>query len=127
MLDQLCKYSKQCRDNVATLYCTKNRRRKASRLTSPLVAVSVVEKLNQESMYGLSAGIKKSGQCREVAVVEMRPLVEVRLYAPSARENHFPRGWGLISSHAKVGHGRRERRGRFSRTLSLFGICARLK
>ena len=93
MLDQLCNYSKQCRDNVATLYCTKNRRRKASRLTSPLVAVSVVEKLNQESMYGLSAGIKKSGQCREVAVVEMRPLVEVRLYAPSARGNHFPRGW----------------------------------
>ena len=109
MLDQLCNYSKQCRDNVATLYCTKNRRRKASRLTSPLVAVSVVEKLNQESMYGLSAGIKKSGQCREVAVVEMRPLVEVRLYAPArvkttSREDgdSFPltRRWVMVVATA---------------------------
>ena len=31
-------------------------------------------------MYGLSAGTKKSGRCREVAVVERWPLVEVRLY-----------------------------------------------
>ena len=52
-------YSKQCRNNVATLYCTKNRRRKSSRVTSPLVTVAVVEKLNKEPMYGLSAGTKK--------------------------------------------------------------------
>ena len=58
----------ECRNNVATLYCTKNRRRKSSRVISPLVAVSVVEKLKQESMYGLSAGIEK------VAIVERWPL-----------------------------------------------------
>ena len=38
------------------------------------VAVAVVERDKQESMYGLSAGTKK------VAVVERWPLVEVRLY-----------------------------------------------
>ena len=113
----------ECRNNVATLYCTKNRRRKSSRVASPLVAVSVVEKLKQESMYWLSAGTKKSSQYREVAVVEMRPLVEVRLCAPSTRENHFPRGWWLISSHAKVGHRCRERRGDFHE-LSRFSVFA---
>ena len=44
-----------------------------------LVAVAVVERFKQEVMYGLSAGTKKSGRCREVAVVERWPLVEVRL------------------------------------------------
>ena len=117
MFDQLWNYSKQCRNNVVTLYCTKNRRRKASRVTSPLVAVSVVEKHNQETMYGLSTGIKK------VANVEMRPIVEVRLYAPSARENYFLRGWWLISSHAKVRHRRREGRGDFHE-LSRFSVFA---
>ncbi len=33
-----------------------------------LVAVAVVERFKQEVMYGLSAGTKKSGRCREVAV-----------------------------------------------------------
>ena len=33
-----------------------------------LVAVAVEERFKQESMYGLSAGTKKSGCCREVAV-----------------------------------------------------------
>ena len=33
-----------------------------------LVAVAVVERFNQEVMYGLSAGTKKSGRCGEVAV-----------------------------------------------------------
>ena len=42
--------------------------------------VAVVERFKQELMYGLSAGTKKSGRCREVAVVERWPLVEVRLY-----------------------------------------------
>ena len=44
------------------------------------MAVAVVERFKQEVMYGLSAGTKKSGRCREVAVVERWPLVEVRLY-----------------------------------------------
>ena len=44
------------------------------------MAVAVVERFKQELMYGLSAGTKKSGRCREVAVVERWPLVEVRLY-----------------------------------------------
>ena len=39
-----------------------------------LVAVAVVERFKQESMYGFSAMAKK------VAVVERWPLVEVRLY-----------------------------------------------
>ena len=34
-------------------------------------------------MYGLSAGTKKSGRCREVAVVERWPSVEVQLYFDS--------------------------------------------
>ena len=36
--------------------------------TDALVAVTVVEMFKQESMYGLSAGTKKSGRCREGAV-----------------------------------------------------------
>ena len=31
-----------------------------------LVAVAVVERFKQELMYGLSAGTKKCGRCREV-------------------------------------------------------------
>ena len=42
--------------------------------------MAVVERFKQEVMYGLSAGTKKSARCREVAVVERWPLVEVRLY-----------------------------------------------
>ena len=45
-----------------------------------ILAVAVVERFKQELMYGLSAGTKKCGRCREVAVVERWPLVEVRLY-----------------------------------------------
>ena len=36
MLQQCCNHSKQCRDNVATLCCAKNRRCELSRVTSPL-------------------------------------------------------------------------------------------
>ena len=42
--------------------------------------MAVVERFKQEVMYGLSSGTKKGGRCREVAVVERWPLVEVRLY-----------------------------------------------
>ena len=41
--------------------------------------VAVVERFKQELMYGLSAGTKKNGRYREVAVVGRWPLVEVRL------------------------------------------------
>ena len=41
--------------------------------------MAVVERFKQELMYGLSARTKKSGRYREVAVVERKPLVEVRL------------------------------------------------
>ena len=44
------------------------------------MAVAVVERFKQELMYGLSAGTKKNGCYREVAVVERWPLVEVQLY-----------------------------------------------
>ena len=40
--------------------------------------MAVVERFKQESMYGLSA--KNSGRCKEVAIVERWPLLEVRLY-----------------------------------------------
>ena len=36
MLEHYCNYSKQCRSNVATLHCAKNRRCESSRVTSPL-------------------------------------------------------------------------------------------
>ena len=36
-LEQCCHYSKQCRNNVATLCCAKNRRCESSLVTSPLV------------------------------------------------------------------------------------------
>ena len=39
MLEQCCTYSKQCRNNVATLCCAKNRRYESPRVTSPLVRV----------------------------------------------------------------------------------------
>ena len=35
MLEQCCNYSEQCRNNVATLFCAKNRRWESSRVTSP--------------------------------------------------------------------------------------------
>ena len=35
MLEQCCNYSKQCRNNAATLRCAKNRRCESSRVTSP--------------------------------------------------------------------------------------------
>ena len=35
MLEQCCNYSKQCRNNVTTLCCDKNRRCESSRVTSP--------------------------------------------------------------------------------------------
>ena len=35
MLEQCCNYSEQCRNNVATLCCAKNRRCESSRVTSP--------------------------------------------------------------------------------------------
>ena len=44
------------------------------------MAVDVVERFKQELMYGLSTGTKKCGRCREVAVMERWPLVEVQLY-----------------------------------------------
>ena len=35
ILEQYCNYSKQCRNNVATLCCAKNRHCESSRVTSP--------------------------------------------------------------------------------------------
>ena len=35
MLEQCCNHWKQCHNNVATLYCAKNRRYESSRVTSP--------------------------------------------------------------------------------------------
>ena len=36
MVEQCCKHSKQCRNNVVMLRCAKNRRFESSRVTSPL-------------------------------------------------------------------------------------------
>ena len=36
MLEQCCDYSKQCRNNVATLFWAKNRRCESYRVTAPL-------------------------------------------------------------------------------------------
>ena len=41
MLEQCCKHSKQCRRNVATLCCAKNRRCESSRVTSPFISLSL--------------------------------------------------------------------------------------
>ena len=41
--------------------------------------VATVERLKQEWMYGLSAK-KENGRCREVAIVERWPLVDVQPY-----------------------------------------------
>ena len=38
------------------------------------MAVAVVERSEQESIYGLSAGTKRGGSCKEMAVVERWPL-----------------------------------------------------
>ena len=35
MLEQCCNYSKQCRNNIATLCCAKKSRCESSRVTSP--------------------------------------------------------------------------------------------
>ena len=42
MLEQCCNHSKQCRNNVVTLYCAENRRCESSRVTSPLDFLKVV-------------------------------------------------------------------------------------
>ena len=42
MLEQCCNYPKQCRNNVATLCCAKNRRCEPFRVTSPLGQISTV-------------------------------------------------------------------------------------
>ena len=41
--------------------------------------VAVIERFKQEAIYGLSAGTKISGHCREVAIVGSWLLVEVQL------------------------------------------------
>ena len=41
MLEQCCKHSKQCLNNVATLCCAKNRRCESSRVTSPFISLSL--------------------------------------------------------------------------------------
>ena len=51
--------------------------------------MAVVERFKQELMYGLSAGTKKSGRCREVAIVERWPLVEVRLYVRATKREYL--------------------------------------
>ena len=40
MLEQFCNYSEQCRNNVATRCCSKNRRCESSLVTSPLKVVA---------------------------------------------------------------------------------------
>ena len=40
--------------------------------------VAVVERFKQEVMYGLSAGTKKSGRCREVAVSGGSTVLELK-------------------------------------------------
>ena len=42
MLEQCCNHSKQCRNNVTTVYCDKNRPGESSRLTSPLAAKATI-------------------------------------------------------------------------------------
>ena len=46
--------------------------------------MAIVERFKQELMYELSAGTKRSGRYREVAVVKRWSLVEVRLYSISS-------------------------------------------
>ena len=41
--------------------------------------VTIIERFKQEAIYGLSAGTKISGHCREVAIVGSWLLVEVQL------------------------------------------------
>ena len=47
MLEQRCNYSKQCRNNVATLCCAKNRCCESSRVTSPLLLLLQEEVKNR--------------------------------------------------------------------------------
>ena len=46
MLEQCCNHSKQCGNNVATLCCSKNRRRESSRVTSPLRQSQLCENIH---------------------------------------------------------------------------------
>ena len=51
MLEQCCNHSKQCRNNVATLCCAKNRRCESSRVTSPLNVTKFKNKFCILSIY----------------------------------------------------------------------------
>ena len=53
-----------------------------------LVAVAVVERFKQLLMYGLSAGTKKSGRCREMAVSGGSTVIKLDFFRNVA--NHFP-------------------------------------
>ena len=46
MLEQCCNHSKQCRNDVATLCCSKNRRRESSRVKSPLRQSQLCENIH---------------------------------------------------------------------------------
>ena len=63
MLEQCCIYSKQCRNNVATLCCAKNRRCTSSRVTSPLFAFeSLVKDVWDEHTPIIEKRVKKHVQ-----------------------------------------------------------------
>ena len=60
MLEQCCNHLKQC-NNVATLYCAKNRRLEWSLLTSPLAEVQCLcEMGGKKKEKGKKAGVKPS-------------------------------------------------------------------
>ena len=67
MLEQCRNYSKQCRNNVATLCCAKNRRCESSRVTSPLAlhdfifCLSKLQMLSRASPLALAKSIYYRG------------------------------------------------------------------
>ena len=56
MLEQCCNHSKQCRNNVATLCCAKNRRCESSRVTSPLNLLRGDHRRKSQKAPGCEAG-----------------------------------------------------------------------
>ena len=61
MLEQCCNHSKQCGNNVATLCCSKNRRRESSRVTSPLRQSQLCENIHCAKQNSLQVHLAVPG------------------------------------------------------------------
>ena len=94
MLEQCCNHSKQCRNNVATLCCAKNRRCELSRVTSPLHRAKQRQQQQQKDQRPL---IQKKTKQNTVVTVD-RNLHFFLLFQSKATQEHLVLCNGIFRS-----------------------------